>query len=394
MGLADGLVRAGLTDERAPRALEIFTIVAEEIAERFETVDDSDGEVGLAFDLCITGFARLLEDEASSLRPLVVRTLLTATLWGNDYGLADEGPRILLEATTAAERASICEHLEGHLRDIESEYSRAFAGRLLVRLREPSSSADAELEEHRRAGDPAALIVALLELHRPDDAAKVLGTIVDAEELVRLATVFGQRGYGSHGHRWVERAVESAAVSSKPVLLEWLFEHAVVAKDEQARARRAEELFWLGPDGEGWRRLRRSVKGSRRTDIRRQLATEGRHRLLTEIYMIDGLVRAALTQYRQIEERGPEARLLGSELADKLVVKKPRLAATVWLGLALELAESGARVLLEQAVGYLQLGHEALVAAKHPVLAKRHVQAFRDGARGVVVEEFLADADL
>jgi hypothetical protein len=100
---------------------------------------------------------------------------------------------------------------------------------------------------------------------------------------------------------------------------------------------------------------------------------------VTEVLLADNRPRWALRPYRRIRERSIEVRMLGARIAEGVKDRKPKEAARLWLELADELVRVGR---VEEAVGYVVRGRDALLAANHPVLARRHVKSFVGRHRG------------
>lgn len=153
--------------------------------------------------------------------------------------------------------------------------------------------------------------------------------------------------------------------------------HAPDDDIDRARARWAAALFWEQPNLDRWKLVGKSVRASERTRLRKQLEARGEFRLLAEILLAEGKPRWALRPYRLIEPRTPEVVRLGAKIADGIAEEKPKVAAELWLDVAEQLVGHGCREDYEEAVELVKRGRDALLAAGHPRLAHRHVEAFR-----------------
>lgn len=357
----------------------VFSTLIREIVNRYADIFDSEGEVAVLVDGCVGDLDRVLSQIVGAPRDDALNSILVASVFGQDYGVAKEGPRILAEGTHDREREALSTEVDRMLGEVSREGERQFLGELLIRLRGNRIDLEGQAEIHRRAGNHPEWVNVLLLLHRPEEATAVFAEISESRVIPEVADIFCRHGYAEHARRSLERLAVSCETSGHWMILEWLYRYATKVSDSRARARWAEELFWEHPATRTWGLLRESVSGTDRTRVRHRLAAEGKFVLLVRILLADGQPRRALTQYRRIpsRDRTSEVLDLGSKIAEGIDVAKPSVAAELWLDVADHYAKRGHREDYDEATRYVKLGCDALLAANHPVLAKRHVAGFR-----------------
>ncbi len=377
--------------------VDVLATLIGEVVDRYADIFDSEGEIANIIDRCVGDLDGVLNRIVGSARTQALDAILVASVFGQDYGVVDDGVRILVNRTADRERNTLAAEVSRMLAESSHESERIFLGDLLIRLRGDQFDHEARIEIHRSAENHPGWVEELLRLQRPVEAAEVLASVSESREVTQIADLFCRQGFAEHARRAVERIVLSRELPGRWTLLEWLYRHAADVRDSKARARWAEELFGEHPGLRAWRLVRESVSGADRTKILHQLAAEGQLALLTRILLSDGQPRRALTQYRRIPSRDRRSKELdlGSEVAGGIVGEKPSTAAELWLNVADHYAKRGHREDYEEAIRYVKLGYDALVSANHPVLATRYVAGFRKRhGRRKLLQEALGRAGL
>jgi hypothetical protein len=118
--------------------------------------------------------------------------------------------------------------------------------------------------------------------------------------------------------------------------------------------------------------LRASARGTLRHQLRHELLDAGEHLLLIEILLSENKAREALSKFRAVKARTPRVLAAMRQIADGVAAKRPRDAARLYA----EIADAHAADDHELAVDLVFRGHQAFMAAGHPVLATRHLADF------------------
>ena len=343
-------------------------------AQGYEKIWDEESEVGLVLDRCVEGLEACLDRAEASTRGDILGALLDIAVWermSGGYGVGERAAELVLSRSTVEERRAIAAAAESVLqRAVLRANARQRLGTSVVQL-----GGGAEVERVallQEKGDQRRRITRLLALHEPKEAAQVLAEVDDPGELIRCAELFIEHGYPDEGHGVVEVAAATGGTAGRLQILTWLYGQAIREADDKAAATWAEQIFREAPTVEHWGLLRASARGALRQQLRHELFDAGEHLLLIEILLSENKAREALSKFRAVKARTPRVLAVMRKIADGVVAKRPRDAARLYA----EIADAHAADDHELAVDLVFRGHQAFMAAGHPVLATRHLADF------------------
>jgi len=308
---------AGLGDtyaaqERCREATRIYVAVMRAVLNYYGWVQDDTWELVPIVDDCVSGLGACLErTEAAEQRDPILRALFEVYRWEVEHGgveMGVEAPFLLLEQTTAEEKAS----LAGWVREAmppaasaddswSASYRRQVYGGFLLQLEGEQVDDETYLRVCRETGRWGDLVNRLLDLDRVDEAAATARER-GSGDLLRLADMFIAHGHVSLAESLVR---ERASSSLHWRLPRWLKERAVARGDLAEALAIAEELFWQRPELGGYHELQDLARQMGQRDVRRgpilaRLGEVGRHDLLTEIHLEEGELDRALETLGQV----------------------------------------------------------------------------------------------
>lgn len=307
--------QAEIYEERGEwrNAAVVYQAVLDELMGQYDQIYDHDGNL---FPIFYNGSENLGEclahiDEPKARRPIfhTLLAVIRADIDFGGYGFADDAYDALREQATADEKAALAEEVEDELApfsasdDFSSKWRANAYGGLLLFLKEETSDDAEYLRICRRSGRWQDLVRRLLELGRVEEAIAVAEKVESDYELLHLADIFRAQG---HGQVAEDLVWERAGRSDDRRLEEWLKERAKEKGDWETAVRHAENHFWNRPTVADYKELKQIAEKAgdwpqRREKILGKLKREGKHNLLTEIYLVDGDVAAALEEVKRAE---------------------------------------------------------------------------------------------
>lgn len=355
-------------------AVALISTLGLGICAGYEKIWDEESEVGRVLDRCVEGLEVCLDRAEDSTRGDILGALLDIAVWermSGGYGVGERAAELVLSRSTVEERRAIAAAAESVLqRAVLRANARQRLGTFVVQL-----GGGAEVERVallQEKGDQRRRITRLLALHEPKEAAQVLAEVDDPGELTHCAELFIEHGYPDEGHRVVEAAAAKRGTPGRLQVLTWLYGQAIREADDKAAASWAEAIFREAPTVEHWGLLRASARGTLRHQLRHELLDAGEHLLLIEILLSENKAREALSKFRAVKARTPRVLAAMRQIADGVAAKRPRDAARLYA----EIADAHAADDHELAVDLVFRGHQAFMAAGHPVLATRHLADF------------------
>lgn len=216
----------------------VFVTLADSILSRYERIWDAESEVAEIVALCVEGLGRCLlraADEAT--RVAVLREIFAIYRWdaldSGGYGMEDAPRKILIEATTPAERSRVAGWVREALSQGSTRYgrwSRQRAGRFVLDL-VGTRLEPAELERLFTETDlDAARMDLLLNQGRTSEAIQLLRD-AEGDSLTRLADRLIAAGLGDKA-RAVVRDHLSALEPANQSTREWLVAQGVALSDD------------------------------------------------------------------------------------------------------------------------------------------------------------------
>lgn len=292
----------------------ICCTVLDELRNQFDQIYDHDGDLGAVF---WEGSERLGEClqaiEQPEPRLDILRTLVDIVFDDiniGGYGFGDGAYGIVLDQTTAAEKAEIGTWVEAELgkfsslNDFSSKWRMEAYGRFLINLQTQSLSDEEYIALCRRTGQLKELIERLLQLGRVQEA--ITDSQTASDELLALADVFV-----THGHSDVaEEIIWERAGKSKDTRLDgWLKKRAVESGDWQKALKYAENQFWAYPTLDGYREIKTIAEKlgdwpPRQKEILTRLTQKEEYGILTRIYLLENDVETALETLPKVKFGG------------------------------------------------------------------------------------------
>ena len=239
------------------------------IAEHYETVDDSDGEVSGVASEGVNGLVKCLaglKAKDAARREAVLRALFEAFAFTRDYG-GDGGediPEAIAEHATPGERRTVAGWVRDALSKVSgdaysSKYRREAYANFLVAIEKDTLGTEDLIRIFRDERMSVELVDVLLARGRADEAVKALEQ-ADPGELLRAAGVFVSRKQGAAAERVVEARADKLPGHQARQALEWLKARAAARKDAAAVRSLAEALFRDAPSFAGYKELRGLAK--------------------------------------------------------------------------------------------------------------------------------------
>ena len=383
LGDLTNVATAHIARGEVANGLTVLSAVVNGLREHYDQIHDDESEVARVVDECIAALERcIVVAKDDGVRGTAFGVLVTAYIWGESYGVAEGAPGVIDRCAGEREREAVERMLEHALSRTTREWKRRTLGTLLLDVRGDTVDDGAALELLRSTGNLEELVARLLLLHRPDEAAQVLPE-ARWTDIPRLCDLFREHGYPDSARRELERRLADSREQGCWLAMDWLHRLAVERGEAESQRRWAVELFWQGPSVHRWAAVRAAMREHERRGLRHRLEREGRHHVLVEILLSEGAHKAAEARniLRRADPDAATTRQLSAKIADALAPRKPKEAARLWLAEADRLAERGHPEEYEEAVELVVKGRDALLAARHPRLAIKHVEEFRSRHR-------------
>lgn len=366
-------------------AAVIYRTVLDELRTQHAEIYDHDGDLGAVFWDGSERLGECLEQiKQPEARLDILRTLVDVVVEDinvGGYGFADAAYDVVLAQSTPAEKEEIVTWVEEELASIQSldEFSSKWRaetyGRFLLNLQSHNLTDDQFIQLCRRTGQLKKLVERLLQLGRVNQA------IVDAQtasdyELLALADLFV-----AHGHDTVaEGLVWERAGTSKDTRLDgWLKERAVAKGDWHLAIKYAESQFWQRPGVEGYREIQAIAEklgdsSERREAILARLSQKEDYRLLTNIYLLEKDVTAALATLPKVRYGGN----LDMQVAQAAEETHPRKAILLYRQKIEQLIAARGRDNYAQAASYLIRVKKLYEKLQETDTWEEYIQATRD----------------
>ena len=299
-------------------AANMYVGIAEGIIDYYDRIyeEDEEGELYIEVDplvqTCIAKIGACLRASSEpAQRESLVRALAGLYQRSPDADVlsTDEAVvRVLVEDTTREERWLAADLIRASLLagdgDAVDPYLRRQIGQALLRLEHDRLDDEAYLRLCRETGLLRDLVERLLSLQQVDEAVAEVQQVEDVAELVALADLLRAHGESYIAENLIRRR---ARTSHDPRLTAWLKERAEEAGDVDEALGLAERLFWRAPTLPHYQEVKdlaqrlgtwdRVVQG-----LRAHLEKDKQYALLTEIYLLEGEIDAALTAVKHVRE--------------------------------------------------------------------------------------------
>jgi hypothetical protein len=284
-------------------ARTVFEIVAHGILSRYHTLQDEEGDLHGVMSDCLSGLNEILAEETGDeSRIHILRFVFDVYLWDvrqGGIGMGEDAPDILVGRSTAAEKATIADWVCDALAQESLEdgsWGRSCLGGFLLTLREGTLDDDEYLDICLRTGRTADRITRLLTRGRVDEAVAAARGVESDYVLMSLGDLFAEQGFVTAAEPLIE---ERCVRNTDARLTEWLSVQAERRGDPARALRFARETLQRQPSLPNYQRLRTLATGQGvwsdlQQSIIAALGAKGEHHLLTEIYLDEGLVDAAL----------------------------------------------------------------------------------------------------
>ena len=302
LAIGDGFAERG----EWASAAAVYQGVSAEVLARYETFPDEEGELASVVRSCVEGLGRCLAGARDpEARERILRALFEIYLFDLELGgvgLGDEVPIFVLEGATTEERRKVAGWVRSALPMPKAKrggwsagWRREALGGFLLQLEKEELDDERFLEICRETGRLGDLVDRLLVLGRLGEAEAEARKGSDYE-LLELAEIFKRHGHPEVAERLM---VERSRTTRDWRVLEWLISH-YEAKGELAEALEfALRLFGLQPHLSHYQKIRELAgRLGSWPELRRRLledlAAEGKHALLIEIYLDEGELDQAL----------------------------------------------------------------------------------------------------
>ena len=375
--LGDGYADAG----DYANAATVYSAIARELLDEYETMSDEGGEIGEVVNVCVSGLGRCLDGiDEEPVRTEILRTLFDIYKWDIDWGGIDmgyEGADFLRNKTSAAEKEQVAAWARQALDatsqgdSYSSEWRRKAWGGLLLDMELDAMDDERYLEITRETGRTVDLVGKLLELERVDEAVEEAKSAEDYV-LLQIAELFRQHG---HEARAVELVRGRVSDANSHGLHEWLRDYAEEQGDWDEAVMLQRQILVRQPSLDAYNKLKQTAQRTGRwADLRppvlRELEQEQQLGTLIQIYLDEEKADAALRTLRQIDEARPSVGL-GRPFYNRnqLALRVAQAAATSHPREAMEIyADAAARE-----IAMRQRGNYAVAAT--------HLSAIRDICR-------------
>lgn len=316
-------------------AATLYKMVIDEVLDQYTQIYDHEGDLGRIFFEGSELLGECLEHvQQPEVRMDILHTLVNVVNKDTNvggYGFSDNAYGVVLDQASLAEKAQIVEWVEAELAsikaddDFSSKWHRQAHGRFLLELQEDTLTDEEFIQLCRRAGLLANLIDRLLALGLVNEAIADAKTASDYD-LLALADIFVTHGHGTlaEGLVW-----ERTATSKDTRLDGWLKKHALENEDWDQAIAYAENQFWQRPGTELYEEIRSIAEKlgdwpERRQYMLQRLAEKDQHVLLTQIYLLEGDVTAALAALDKVRSM----RSVGWGYGGSLTIEVARAAET------------------------------------------------------------------
>lgn len=344
-------------------ALAVYQTVVEEVIKRYGELSDEEGELAEVVNRCTEGLASLLaatSDEARRedlLRILFEIYLEDLRLGG--YGLGEDVPEKIIHYASEAERAHVAAWVREALpqgNDFGVRFRREAMGRFLLGLHGDQLDDEAFLRLCRESGRVKDLVERLLLLGRVDEALQETAKVEDYE-LLTLAELFVQQGHGARVHPLIAARAAQHPPERHHAWRErfytWLRDWARRSGDNARALELTEAMFWQHPHFGAYQELRHDAERAGRWQtvrigLLKRLEKARKHVLLTEIYLHEGEVAAALATVKQTYGGALAIRVAQAAEADH-----PEAALALYRNEIDRLIEARGRESYQQAARYL-----------------------------------------
>lgn len=379
-----------LAQDNPGNAAIIYCEVAETVLEYEDAImQEESGGLGSLIDDCAEGMAECLNTIAESAqRQKILKGLLDIYAWdveAGGIGIGDGVPDILLDQTTPQERQTIAGWAEAALPG-KGDWFRRTMGGLLLELQADTLGDEAYLGICRQTGRLKNLVDRLLLLKRIDEAVTESQTASDYD-LLSLAELFVQHSQGP----LVETIIHERAKTSQDTrLMVWLKDYATKQGDLAQALTFAEKLFWLRPTVDAYVEMRQLAQPQQQwADLRNKtlesLAQKGRHDLLTEIFLEEGLIDQALSSLDMAKK--PHYFLEGFDLqvrvASAASEQRPKESIRLYVQIIERLIERRGRENYAQAANYLRSVKDAYLRLGEPQTWQALIAKLREQHRNL-----------
>ncbi len=348
-------------------AVTVYDTVMRAILERYEYLDDDNGDLAAVVDQCAVGLGHCLDQVADpSLRERILTSLFHVYRFDVDAGgrgIGDEAAVCLMEKTTPEEHRLVASWLQkaiqglGKSDEFFTDWRRQAFGGMLLSLQEAQMDDETFLAICRQTGRRLDLVTKLVELGRTEEA-KAAAREASDYELMQIGDVLWAQGQRDLAEELIQERLSQEPQDQR--LLEWLAVHAE-ARGDLAQALAYWQIRFQQDPSLGYYRKIRVLAQKLGTweevvaDLLAQLAKTRNFTLLTEIFLEEGQVEQALEARQYVsKDMGWHPLFLDVKLAEAAEKEFPQEAIRIYMQMAEALIAARGRDNYAVAAGYLK----------------------------------------
>ncbi|MCS6847034.1 MAG: SWIM zinc finger family protein [Anaerolineae bacterium] len=321
------------------QAAAVFqTVLDTVLAHPDEVLGDEEGALFNTIGDCTEGLSRCLTAGADdALRGRVLDLLMKAALADIEFGgvgLGDAAWQAVLDQAEPQEKGRLAERIRGEIgkrsdKSFHSNWQREALGDMLLQLEGDELDDESFIRICRETGRTYDLIERLLSLERVDEAVAEAEQ-AQSHDVQRIAESFV-------AHRQAERILplveRHANAPNNFQLDEWLYGYYVKQKNWPAALERALHRFRAWPNLDSYQRVqqvaaKQDAWDALRPTLIREGERKGDHALLTEIYLDEGDIDAALRAFAKAQQT--RSLRWGFDQPDELTIRVAQAAASTY----------------------------------------------------------------
>ncbi|MFZ2098515.1 MAG: SWIM zinc finger family protein [Anaerolineales bacterium] len=342
----------------------IYRVLAEEILKHEDIVmDDEADRLGGLVDDCVEGLGDCLEFvQDPGARREILQAMFNVYKWDvrmGGIGIGDSIPDILLENATPQEKELLASWTRSALNGTR-EWGQEMLGGLLLDLQAEMLDDEAYLEICRLTARRTDLVERLLQLGRLDEAMTESEKAKDYQ-LLTLADLFAQRGYGDLAERQVSARSET---SRDDRLIDWLKDYAIQRSDLTKAMELVRHLLWMRPSLERFLEMKKLANqinqwAAIRLETLDKLSKNKQFALLVEIFLEEGEIDQALETLEQaksiVRHQWEYPHSLELQVAKEAESSRPESAIQLYLNQVQSLIGRRGRDNYAEAANYLKV---------------------------------------
>ncbi len=350
----------------AAHAAAVYQAVSDEVLKHYEEFQDESGALGSVVQHCVTGLGECLPaTTVVAEREQIVHALFDIYQFDIRFGgmgLSDDVPDLIAQHAQPSERKQVVAWLRAAMKqgdggEWSSNWRRETFGEWLLKLQKDELDDDAYLKLCRESHRLNDLVDRLLALGRVGEATRE-ATQAEEHELLEMADVFVRHGQAQP----IEQLLMQRAHSSDDErIMQWLQQHCEDTGDTAGALDWAHKLFDKHASLERYVEMRSLAQRlnnwqSVRAELLKELEADKLWHVLTEIYLDEHEIDAALRSLRKMQT-GAMGNVLYRDLvldvAQAAEATHPRDALQIYLRRAERAIDERNRSAYQQACQYL-----------------------------------------